>query len=172
MTTHSPALSAAHAFLRIFLILTWIMVAALLALLFIFPNELWILKSFGIAASPDTDRLVLGLRAMAVCGIAALVLNTTIIRRLLAMIATVRAGDPFVSVNAERLQGIAWTLVGLQVISLTIAAIARTISSPAHPVRVDAGFSINGWLAVLLTFVLARVFAEGARMRDELEGTV
>ena len=28
------------------------------------------------------------------------------------------------------------------------------------------------WLAVLLTFVLARVFAEGARMRDDLQGTV
>jgi hypothetical protein len=26
--------------------------------------------------------------------------------------------------------------------------------------------------AVLLTFLLARVFAEGARMRDDLEGTV
>ena len=46
------------------------------------------------------------------------------------------------------------------------------MSTPAHPVHLDAGFSINGWLAVLLTFVLARVFAQGALMRDELEGTV
>ena len=29
-----------------------------------------------------------------------------------------------------------------------------------------------GWLAVLLTFLLARVFAEGTLMRDDLEGTV
>ena len=36
----------------------------------------------------------------------------------------------------------------------------------------DAGFSINGWLAVLLTFLLARVFAEGTLMREDLEGTV
>ena len=35
-----------------------------------------------------------------------------------------------------------------------------------------AGFSINGWLAVLLTFILSRVFAEGAHMREDLEGTV
>ena len=28
------------------------------------------------------------------------------------------------------------------------------------------------WLAVLLLFVLARVFDHGARMREELEGTV
>ena len=36
----------------------------------------------------------------------------------------------------------------------------------------STGFSINGWLAVLLTFVLARVFAEGALMRDDLQETV
>jgi len=34
------------------------------------------------------------------------------------------------------------------------------------------GFSFAPWLAVLLLFVLARVFAEGARMRADLEGTV
>ena len=37
---------------------------------------------------------------------------------------------------------------------------------------IQAGFSINGWLAVLLTFLLARVFAEGTLMREDLEGTV
>jgi len=46
------------------------------------------------------------------------------------------------------------------------------VSSPEHPLHLDAGFSINGWVAVLLTFVLARVFAVGAHMREDLEGTV
>jgi hypothetical protein len=46
------------------------------------------------------------------------------------------------------------------------------VSTPAHPVDLDAGFSISGWLAVLLTFLLARVFAEGTLMRDDLQGTV
>jgi hypothetical protein len=63
-------------------------------------------------------------------------------------------------------------LVALQLLSLVIGGIAMAISSPAHPVDLDAGFSINGWLAVLLTFVLARVFAEGTEMRDDLDGTV
>ena len=31
---------------------------------------------------------------------------------------------------------------------------------------------LNGWLAVLLAFLQARVFAEGTRMREDLEGTV
>ena len=67
---------------------------------------------------------------------------------------------------------IAWLLFAVQLLSIVIGGIARSVSTPAHPVDVDAGFSINGWLAVLLTFLLARVFAEGARMRDDLEGTV
>ena len=51
-------------------------------------------------------------------------------------------------------------------------AIGKTVSAPAHPLHLAAGFSINGWLAVLLTFLLARVFAEGTLMREDLEGTV
>ena len=88
------------------------------------------------------------------------------------MVETVRAGDPFVAANADRLQAIAWALLALQLLSLVIGAIAGAISTPAHPLTSDAGFSINGWLAVLLTFLLARVFAEGALMREDLEGTV
>jgi hypothetical protein len=33
-------------------------------------------------------------------------------------------------------------------------------------------FSFTPWLSVLLLFVLAGVFAHGARMRADLEGTV
>jgi hypothetical protein len=40
--------------------------------------------------------------------------------------------------------------------------------------HVQAGFDLSpiGILAVLLIFVLAQIFRRGARMRDELEGTV
>ena len=88
------------------------------------------------------------------------------------MVKTVRAGDPFVAANASRLQAIGWVLVALNLLSIVIGAIAKAVSTPAHPFQLDAGFSINGWLAVLLTFVLAHVFAEGTLMREDLEGTV
>ena len=88
------------------------------------------------------------------------------------MVESVRAGDPFVSDNASRLQTIAWALLGLQLLGIVIGAIAKAVSTREHPLHLDAGFSTSGWLAVLLLLVLARVFAEGARMRDELEGTV
>ena len=42
----------------------------------------------------------------------------------------------------------------------------------SQPLDLDWSFSVTGWLAVLLLFVLARVFDHGTRMRDDLEGTV
>jgi len=45
-------------------------------------------------------------------------------------------------------------------------------SGVAPSLDIDAGFSINGWLAVLFTFLLARVFMKGTLMREDLEGTV
>jgi hypothetical protein len=168
----SAALPLARITLRILSVLNWIGGAAILALLLVMPHREWILTSFELAPSADADRLILGLRAIAALGLVAILLNHAVLKRLLAIVETVRSGDPFVAANAVRLQAIAWVLLTLQVLSLVIGAIARIVSSPAHPLDIDAGFSINGWLAVLLTFLLARVFAEGTVMRDDLAGTV
>jgi hypothetical protein len=130
------------------------------------------MAAFKLSPSPDAERLIMGLRAIAVIGLAAVPLHYVILKRLLAMVETVRSGNPFVAANASRLQAIAWALLALQLLSLVVGAIAKTVSTPAHPLHLNAGFSINGWLAVLLTFLLARVFAEGALMREDLEGTV
>ena len=169
---YSAALPIAQVSLKILIVLNWLMGAAILVLLVFMPHEQWILAEFKLAPSPDADRLILGLRAIAVIGLASIPVNYAVFKRLLAMIGAVRAGDPFVAANASRLQAIAWALLALQLLSLVIGAIAKTVSTPAHPLHIDAGFSINGWLAVILTFVLARVFAEGALMREDLEGTV
>jgi hypothetical protein len=116
--------------------------------------------------------MITGLRAIAALGLVGIPLNHAVLKRLLAMVETVRAGDPIVAANADRLQAIARVLLALQLLSLVIGGIAKAISTREHPLHLDAGFSASGWLAVLLTFVLARVFAEGALMREDLEGTV
>jgi len=168
----SAALPIAYGVLRILIVLNWLMAAVILALLFVTPNERWIMSAFKLSPSPEAERLVLGLRAIAVLGLAGIPLNNAVLKRLLAIVETVRGADPFVAANASRLQAIAWSLLALQLLSLVIGAIAKAVSTPAHPLHLDAGFSINGWLAVLLMFVLARVFAEGALMRQDLDGTV
>lgn len=170
--TARTALPLARFALKTAILLNWLLAAAILILLLFLPHEQWILKSFQLAPSPDAERLVIGLRAIAGIGLASVPLNYVVLQRLLAMVESVRAGEPFERANVLRLQAIAWALLALQLLSLTVGAIARTVSTPAHPVKMDAGFSVSGWLAVLLTFVLARVFAEATRMRDDLEGTV
>jgi len=168
----SAALPIAYVVLRILIVLNWLMGAAILALLLVMPNERWIMSAFELSPSLEAARLVMGMRAIAVLGLAAIPLNHAVLKRLRAIVETVRAGDPFVAANADRLQAIAWVLLTLQLLSLVIHAIAKAVSSPGHPLHLDAGFSTSGWLAVLLTFLLARVFAEGTLMREDLEGTV
>ena len=173
MTRHySAALPIAYIVLRILIVVNWLLGAAILALLLVAPNEQWIMAAFKLEPSPDTTRLIWGLRGVAVLGLVAIPLNHMVFKRLLAMVDTVRAGDPFVAANAFRLQAIAWLLLALQVLSMIIGGIGEAVSTAAHPVDLDAGFSVNGWLAVLLTFILARVFAEGALMRADLDGTI
>jgi hypothetical protein len=171
-TPPSAALPIAHVVLRVLIVANWLMGVAILALLVAIPNEQWIMRAFDLSPSPEARRLVLGLRAIAVIGLATIPLNHAMLKRLLAIVETVRAGDPFVAVNATRLHVVAWVLLTLQLLSLVIAAIGRAVALPGRPLDLDAGFSVNGWLAVLLTFLLARIFAEGTRMRDDLEGTV
>ena len=168
----SAALPIAHVVLRILIVLNWLSGAAIATLLVAMPTRQWIMRAFDLSPSPDTDQLILGLRTIAAIGLVAIPLHYVVLKRLLAIVETVRAGDPFVAANAFRLQAIAWTLLALQLLSLVIGAIAKAVSTPAHPHHLQAGFSISGWLAVLLTFLLARVFAKGALMREELEGTV
>jgi hypothetical protein len=171
-TSSSAALPIAYVLLRILIVVNWLSGAAILALLVIMPNRQWIMSALELSPSPEAERLVMGLRAIAVLGLAAIPLNHAVLKRLLAIVETVRGGDPFIAANASRLQAIAWVLLALNLLSIVIGAIAKTLSTPAHPLHIDAGFSINGWLAVLLTFLLARVFAEGTLMREDLEGTV
>jgi Protein of unknown function (DUF2975) len=168
----TAALPIAYIVLRILIVLNWVSGALIFVLLVAMPTRQWIMSSLDLSPSPEAERVILGLRAIAVIGLVAVPMHYAILKRLLAMVETVRAGDPFVAVNAARLQAIAWVLFTLQCLSLVVGAIVRGISAPAHPVDIDAGFSISGWLAVLLTFLLARVFAAGALMRDDLEGTV
>jgi hypothetical protein len=167
------ALPVAWITLRILIVLNWVYGTAILALLIAsITSDQWTMTALGVPLSAEGRRMMIGMRAIAVLGIVTVPFNFAILKRLLAMVETVRAGDPFVAANAGRLQAIAWSLLALQVLSLMIAAIAKAVSTPDHPLHLDAGFSTTGWLAVVLTFVLARVFAEGARMREDLEGTV
>ena len=174
MTRHfSAALPIAYVLLRVLIVLNWLYGAAVLALLAgTIVAEEWTFTALGIPPEDHVRSIITGLRAIAALGLLAVPLNHAVLTRLVAMVGTVRAGDPFVASNAYRLQAIAWALLALQLLSMVIGGISEAISTRDYPIDVDAGFSLSGWLAVLLTFILARVFAEGTLMREDLEGTV
>src|SRR5262245_18909196 len=138
----SAALPIAHVVLRILIVLNWFSGAAIFTLLVAMPTRRWIMSALHLSPSPEADQVILGLRAIAVIGVVGTPLNHVVLKRLLAIVETVRAGNPFVAANASRLQAIAWTLLALQLLSLVVGAIAKAVSSPAHPVHLQAGFSI------------------------------
>src|SRR4051794_2380321 len=169
----SATLPIAYIVLRILIVLNWLYGAAVLGLV-IFANTYpaWFMKAIDVPAGLDPKPIMTGLTAVATLGVLAVPLNHLILTRLLRMVETVSRGDPFIRANAFRLNAIAWALLALQLLSMVIGGIGKAIASKQFPLHLDAGFSTSGWLAVILTFVLARVFAEGALMRDDLEGTV
>ena len=159
--------------LRVLTKLNLLMGALIMALLIAsLIAEAPVMRALGVRPALSNSMLFIGMRLIMVIGICAVPVVHFILTRLLMIVDTVSTGNPFVAANAARLQAIAWALLALELTHYSVAAVAASVSSVAVPLNISWGFSLTRWLAVLLLFVLARVFEEGARMREELEGTV
>ena len=123
---HSSVLPVARIALRTLIVLNFVYGALIFALLAIsFLAEAWTWRALGVGHIAGHESIVAGMRAIMVIGIAAVPLVHLILRRLLAMVETVRDGDAFVPVNAERLKQIAWGVFGLEILHAVVAAIAE-----------------------------------------------
>jgi hypothetical protein len=131
-----------------------------------------VMRALGVMPTPDSGRLMLAMRGIMVIGILAVPVVHLIYTRLLAIVETVSAGDPFVVENATRLQAIAWAIVSLELMHVGVVALASGAWVGTQKVDIGGHFSVTPWLTILLLFVLARVFDQGTRMRDELAETV
>jgi len=100
------------------------------------------------------------------------ILTFYFLRHLTRIVGSVGDGDPFVPANAERMRAMGWITLA---IDLLLAGVATAVNlAPrkyGHPDG-DFTFTLGLILLALVLFVLARVFREGTRMREELEGTV
>jgi hypothetical protein len=167
--TSAHALAVARPVIQGLTVLNALYALSIAALLtFSFFIEGWPQRPLGFDLLHQHPLAGVGLRTICVVGIAGAAIVHTILRRLLAIVDTVRNGDPFILENARRLDSIAWRVLSLEGLRLVVAAIAAAVWEPG---KVDA-FSFAPWLAVLLLFVLAGVFAHGAKLRADLEGTV
>ena len=140
--------------------------ALLLGASFLMPG--WPERALGFDIVSKYPQVPLGLRAIVVIALIGAAIVHTILRRLLAIVDTVRGGDPFIAANARRLDWIAWSVLALEVLRMIVMAITAVVWEPGRL----GGFTFAPWFAVLMLFVLSGVFARGARMRADLEGTV
>jgi hypothetical protein len=89
-----------------------------------------------------------------------------------AIVRTALDGDPFVAENAARLRRVGWLLLGVQALGIGTMVVYGFLPKALHEVYLGFGPSPAGLLAILVIFVLARIFRHGAEMRADLEGTV
>ena len=92
-----------------------------------------------------------------------------IVHSLRRIFTTLTAGDPFHPDNVNRLR-----LIGLVLAALELGRYAVWAASRLAPQieRVEPNLNLTAWFSVLVVFVLAEVFREGARLRREAELTI
>ncbi|MAK63813.1 MAG: hypothetical protein CMF75_03565 [Maricaulis sp.] len=102
-----------------------------------------------------------------------------VIDRLRRIFSTLIAGDPFVPENAGHLRVIALAIAGFQILRhLTQGAVAMLLTILGQPViggqELTASWNVDlgAWFAVAALLVLAEVFREGAKMRQEQKLTI
>jgi Protein of unknown function (DUF2975) len=174
MTRSYPdTLTLSRRVLRALTKLNLLMGALILALLIAsLIAEAPVMGALGARPPQGNSMLFLGMRLIMVIGLCGVPVVHFVLTRLLTIVETVSVGNPFVVANAARLQGIAWAVLGLELMHFAVGIVAASVSTATAPLNLNWGFSLTRWLAVLMLFVLARVFEQGARMREELEGTV
>ncbi|MFW6412921.1 MAG: DUF2975 domain-containing protein [Oceanicaulis sp.] len=153
--------------------------ASLIIVLIVFGG-LYRLAGFG-ASLPDGLEQFLAMDVvvalpMAIVAIAALIF---VIDRLRRIFRTLTGGDPFVPENANHLRAIAIGIAVYQllnyashgVISLIFTLSGQPVEGGGHVIP-EFNLNMGAWFAVLAFFVLAEVFREGARLRDEQKFTI
>jgi len=171
--THSSLLPVARVTLRGLIVANWVYGALIVLLLLVsFQAEEWTWRALGVGSVAGHEGIVAGMRSIMVIGIVSVPIAFVVFMDLLRIVKSVRAGEAFTVENAGRLKAIAWALLALELLHVCVVAIASAVSTKEVPLRIGGTVDLTGWLAILLLFVLAQVFMEGARMRDDLECTV
>jgi uncharacterized membrane protein len=171
MWKRDPLLAAARLALGIAMGIAAFMTAAFViampAVLIMNENVMDLLTRNG--GPPETIWAVISVIALS--GIVA-GLSFFFFRDLYRIVASVESGDAFIPVNARRLQAMGWISVAVHIVGVPLSMTGKWLDQIFH--RTQGGFEVSyfGLLLALVLFVLARVFREGARMREELDGTV
>jgi len=156
--------------LHVVRVIVWIafagLSAAIVAIPLIAPVAHWIagIDSSSIDADIDIDAgdFVKVLRYFISFGVALYV-----VERLLELLKTLRFGSPFVKENAIRFRN-----VGAALLFGELSKIGIWILAGVFDAEVEADLDLMIFIAIAAVFVLAEVFNEGARMKEEQDLTV
>lgn len=93
-----------------------------------------------------------------------------IVAQLRKIFGALTAGDPFHPDNVRRLRAVGLILAGLELGRYAFWVLSTWLLPDSD--AVEPTFSLTAWFSVLVVFVLAEVFREGARLRREAELTI
>lgn len=110
--------------------------------------------------------------------VVSLLADLVIVMRLRQIFATLTEGDPFVPENATHLRVIWMALAVYEILRMVVTSGAlltlNLFDKSSATSGLEGSLNVNGglWLAVAVLIVLAEVFREGARLRDEQKLTI
>jgi hypothetical protein len=153
------------------LILLTVLAAILFLTVAVFPMEALDL----VVEDDDGGTLIPLPRSHALFGVGAFIAYfagfALILRHLRRVFRTLTLGDPFDPANVARLKQIGWILAtvtgGVWVGQTIVSRLARNVMDPPSVFNL-----VTPAFSVLVVFVLAEVFREGARLRRESELTI
>lgn len=142
---------------------------AIVAITSVISPDYWAGFRDGFNEGTDTVRVDIAGRWDSFMALPTLGFVWLIINRLRAILASVNAGDAFEYPNVRRLRTIGWGLIGLQVTTYV-----EEVGRPFVEGGARAALDLDGdmWIAILVVFILAEVFRQGAQMRDDARMTV
>lgn len=169
--------------LDVFNVLLWVVLAITIILVFtVLIAQPFLASQVTVEGGDNAARVRAVLRSPlipALFAVAALYVGglVFIVGRLRRVFATLTQGDPFRPENVRRLRLIGFMLGGLELLSYLVRAAVRWAerTQVAENLELQSGgqgFNPTIWFAVLVVFVLAEVFREGARLRREAELTI
>lgn len=122
----------------------------------------------GLVQVPVTRPILVGQLTLLALYCAILLL---IVRTLRRIFLTLVAGDPFRPENVGRLRGVGLGLAALAALNLVTPSL-QSLFIPGVVRSADLWPELTPWFSVVVVFVLAEVFREGARLRREAELTI
>ncbi len=91
--------------------------------------------------------------------------------QLVRILSTLASGDPFVPDNGPRLTRIAVAIAAVEIVrNIIVFVLGAALDLGNYEPKIT--FNLAAWGAVLTLFILAQVFREGTRLREEEKMTI